>query len=350
MQNLNIAPSKLITPNKKFIGWYNPYHFGNKKLRKIYNIFAINNKGNIPKNYIQEADIFYSPYYPIPTNLNQTKKCITIYDLIPVMPKYAHFINKDLQHIKQEIQEILNSLTHTYISTISAFTKQDLLEYCPHINPTNVTPIHLGIDEKKFNANHTETDWVRVKARYNLPDNYFLTLGTVEPRKNCLYIIESFKHFLSEHPIEDIYLVVAGNQTIEYQKILKNQAGLKNNIIFTGRVDDNDIAVLYSRANSFYFMSLAEGFGFPPLEAMACGVPVVSSNATSLPEIIGSAGILLDPSDKNSLPKTMFDMYQDNALRKKYVHLGLEHVKQFTWEKTANQYYNLFKQIIDKSF
>ena len=347
LQNLHINPSKLITPPKKCIGWYNPYHFGNKKLRSLYHFFGINNYGSIPKKYIQTADLFYSPYYPIPTYLHNIKTAITIYDLIPVMPQYAHFINTDLIHIKQEIQHILNSIKNSYIATISHFTKQDLLAFCPNINPARVLPIHLGIDTKKFNAHHTKADWERVKKTYNLPATYFLTLGTVEPRKNGLHIIKSFNHFVQKYGIDNVYLVVAGNLTFEYQQILKNEI-TNQHILFTGRVEDDDIAILYAKANSFYFMSFAEGFGFPPLEAMACGVPVVTSNTTSLPEIIGTAGITLSPTDVNSLSNTMYKLYTEEAMRKNYIQLGLDHIKKFTWQNTANQYYQFFKQVINE--
>ena len=348
LNKLNINSNRLITPNK-FTGWYNPYKFGNKKLRILYNLFGINNKGKIPQRYLIQMDLFYSPFYPIPANLKLIKKCITIYDLIPVLPKYQYFIeNKFYNHIRKEIEPIFKSITDdTFISTISHFTKQDLLAFCPNIDPARVLPIHLGIDTKKFNAHHTKADWERVKKTYNLPATYFLTLGTVEPRKNGLHIIKSFNHFVQKYGIDNVYLVVAGNLTFEYQQILKNEI-TNQHILFTGRVEDDDIAILYAKANSFYFMSFAEGFGFPPLEAMACGVPVVTSNTTSLPEIIGTAGITLSPTDVNSLSNTMYKLYTEEAMRKNYIQLGLDHIKKFTWQNTANQYYQFFKQVIDE--
>ncbi|MCX8473316.1 MAG: glycosyltransferase family 1 protein, partial [Sediminibacterium sp.] len=348
LSNLGIIPNKLITPQKRFIGWYNPYHFGNKQLRKFYQFFGINNHGSIPIKYQQTADIFYSPYYPIPAYLQSIKKCITIYDLIPVLPQYAHFINKDFQHVVPEIKSILNSANQCNISTISEFTKQDLLTWNPNINPALVIPIHLGIDQLKFVPQHHQTDWLKVQTKYNLPNKYLLTLGTVEPRKNGLHIIKAFQQCIHDYKINDLYLVIAGNITVEYKKTLNAQLELKNKVIFIGRIDDADISILYSRANSFYFMSFAEGFGFPPLEAMACGVPVVTSNTTSLPEIIEDAGIMLDPNDEHILSQTMYQLYSSQDLCQKYIQLGLNHVKKFTWQKTANEYYNLFKKIVDE--
>ncbi|MDI9338247.1 MAG: glycosyltransferase family 1 protein [Alphaproteobacteria bacterium] len=347
LKDLNIDHQKLITP-PKFTGWFNPYHFGNKQLRKLYNLFGITNKGEIPVKYLNFCKLFYSPYYPIPNNLPKIIKCITIYDLIPIMPKYKPFMNADFKNISSEIKNVIKSLPGNYISTISQFTKNDLLEQCNTLNANQITPIHLGIDINKFNNKHSDADWLKVKAKYNVPDAYFLTLETIEPRKNCLHIIKSFQHFAKTNTT-NISLVIAGDQTTIYKKQLLEQSDILNKIVFIGPIEENDLPILYSRANSFYFMSLAEGFGFPPLEAMACGVPVVTSNTSSLPEIIGKSGIVLNPENVNELAKVMYMLSTSNSMRTKYIELGLEHIKQFTWEKTAQNFFIWFQNVLNEN-
>ena len=141
---------------------------------------------------------------------------------------------------------------------------------------------------------------------------------------------------------------MVGTKGWMYDEIFKeyeNANELKSKIIITGRVPDEDLATIYSNAHSFYYMSLYEGFGLPPLEAMQCGIATVTSNTSSLPEVVGDAGIMLEPNDSESLCNTMWKLYSDESLRKEYCLKGIEQSKLFSWEKCAIEHINIYSKI-----
>ena len=155
---------------------------------------------------------------------------------------------------------------------------------------------------------------------------------------------------VKENEVYELSLVLVGSMGWDYDKIFKeyeNAHEFKDKIIITGRVPDEELASLYSNAHSFYYMSLYEGFGLPPLEAMQCGLATVTSNTSSLPEVVGDAGIMLDPTDETALIQTMKELYYDEELRKSYANKGLERSKNFSWEKCVKEHIEIYKRIVN---
>lgn len=302
-------------------------------------------KNTFYKNVFEEADIFHSFYYPINQEVKKysnLKKVVTIHDLIPVLFPNLHYTSSFIEEIIASIGK------DDYAICVSENTKKDLIKYAPHINPDHVFVSLLAASKSLFYVCENVEKFNSIKERYNLPDKYFLSVGTLEPRKNTDFVIRSFLKFIKENQIDDLSLVLVGTKGWDYDKIFEeynNANKLKDKILFTGRVPDEDLASLYSHAHSFYYLSLYEGFGLPPLEAMQCGVATVTSNTSSLPEVVGDAGIMLDPKDEILLRKTMYDLYNDDLLRQKYAQKGLEQAKLFSWEKSANDLVAIYEKI-----
>ncbi|MCP9493203.1 MAG: glycosyltransferase family 4 protein [Pyrinomonadaceae bacterium MAG19_C2-C3] len=298
---------------------------------------------------VAEADIFHSPFYPFPAHLkrfNHTKKFLTIYDLIPLMfPQFFEFSEDHL------LKAVVNSIDETtWVTCISQATKNDLCNQVKSLDPERVTVTHLAASELFY----CETDSARntvVKNKYNLPDApYILSLSTLEPRKNIAQTIRSFARLVTQESITDLYLVLVGAKGWNYDSIfaaIEENEALRKRIIVTGYVDDDDLASLYSGALAFVYPSFYEGFGLPPLEAMQCGVPVITSNTSSLPEVVGDAGIMVDPHDTDALCQSMLDLYTDSRLRAALKRKSIERAKQFSWDKCVQQTIRAYRTASD---
>jgi glycosyltransferase involved in cell wall biosynthesis len=295
-------------------------------------------------------DIFHSPYHPIPTGLKNNKsikKFWTSYDLIPIL--FPHFF---LQETIDEVKCALSRLDRdTWVVCISESTKNDLLNYLGNkIDPAKlvVTPLAASNNFYKVeDANEIKN----VLTKYSIPTDkpYILSLCTLEPRKNIVQIIKAFVNLVQDEKINDLHLVLAGTKGWKFDAIfneVKHVDVLRNKVFATGYVSKKDQAALYSGAKMFAYPSFYEGFGLPPLEAMQCGVPVITSNTSSLPEVVGNAGIMVDPYDLASLTQSMLNLYRNESLQKEYGIKALERSKIFTWHQTANLTVAAYKKSI----
>jgi len=317
-----------------------------KLFRYLYSKIGIYNYKNTHDERIwNNAEVFHSFYHPINnkvrkyTNLN---KIVTVHDLIPILFPDLHFTSS-------LIEEIIASIGKDgYAICVSENTRKDLLAYAPHLNPEHIFVSLLAASKDLFYVCNDNNKFNLIKKKYNLPGKYFLSVGTLEPRKNVDHVIRTFLKVIKENNINDLGLVLVGAKGWDYDKIFHeydNAQELKDKIIITGRVPDEDLASLYSHAHSFYYMSLYEGFGLPPLEAMQCGVATVTSNTSSLPEVVGNAGIMLNPNDVESLAETMLNLYKDEGLRTFYSEKGLERSQMFSWKKCADEHVEIYKKI-----
>jgi glycosyltransferase involved in cell wall biosynthesis len=289
---------------------------------------------------LNRMDIFHSPYYPIPSNITNQKKIkrlLTVYDLIPVLhPQY--FPEQEEHTVKKAIRTIG---ADGYAFTISQATKDDLCNHQKEVNPEHVFVTHLAASPQLFYPVTDPGMITRMRAKYNIPEGpYFLGLSTLEPRKNLDHAIRCLARVIQEANLPDLHLVLVGTKGWLFDKIFTelDKAGpVRKRVILTGFVDDADLAALYSGALGFIYPSFYEGFGLPPLEAMQCGVPVITSNTSSLPEVVGNAGIMLDPRDEDALCQAMLKVYQDNKLRAEMAKMSLEQAAKFSWEKCVRQ-------------
>lgn len=290
-----------------------------------------------------KVSLYHSPFYPIPIEVTNCCKLITIYDLIPV--KFPEFFGHRQDSL---IKGCLNSITdNDFINCISESTKKDLLNYDSNISSDRVLVSHLAADEKKFYSCQDLQLINDVHQKYNIPETpYLLSVCTLEPRKNLAHVIRCFLKLIQEKDIPDLNLVLVGTQGWQYDEIITESNRdfiLRERIIFTGFVPDEDLAPLYSDALAFLYLSIYEGFGLPPLEAMQCGTPVITSNTSSLPEVVEEAGIMISPDDVDGLCDAIYNLYTRVDLRKLLFQKSLEQSEKFTWEKTLQQTIEIYK-------
>ena len=294
---------------------------------------------------IDNCDLFHSFYHPFTNGVlkNNIKRSITYLDIIPL--KFNGYPDSLINRTK----DIVNSIASNHAISISEFSKNDLLNYDKRIKPENVYVAPLAASKTLFYKNNSKEDWTHVKAKYSLPENYFLCVAGSDIRKNIPHIIQSFNKFLLQEKPKDIHLVLTGNGSHNLSMLndLNISNEVKSKIFIPNKfIDSDDLAVLYTNAKCFFFMSLYEGFGLPALEAMQCGTPTVVSNTTSLPEVVGEGGILLPPTDIDALCETMNNMYKDESLRNKYAKAGLKKASTFSWQRCADEYADIFTKII----
>ncbi|MBQ8297142.1 MAG: glycosyltransferase family 4 protein, partial [Ruminococcus sp.] len=231
------------------------------------------------------------------------------------------------------------------IVTDSEFSKSEILKYFPqHEKKLRVVP--CGVDLNKFRPCENPERIPEVKKSLEIEGEYFLYLGTIEPRKNLERLIEAY-HIFSQREKDAPKLVLAGGKGWLYDSIFAKVKELKldDKVIFTKYVPSEDMNPLMCGAVAFVFPSIYEGFGMPPLEAMACGVPVLSSDAASLPEVTGDCAVICDPYSPESIAEGLMKLYSDDNLRKQLSERGLERAKGFTWEASAEILYNVYREL-----
>lgn len=242
----------------------------------------------------------------------------------------------------------------TTIFTVSEYTKNSFLKKFDEFIDNKIIVNYLAVDKNKYYKIEEGKLDDSVLDKYDISKNskYFLTLSSLNTRKNLSFLIDCFVKFLEINPeINDLNLVLAGPKgwlIDDMFESIKNADKYKNKIILTGFIDESDINTVYNGAFSFVFPSLAEGFGLPVLEALQCGVPVISSNTTSLPEVYADAAISIDPRNEEGLINAMHDIYYDDELRNELTKKGLEQAKKFSWVKTTKTMINEYLNIINE--
>jgi glycosyltransferase involved in cell wall biosynthesis len=289
----------------------------------------------IRPSYLSECDIFHSPYHPIPPQVKEARtvsRFLTVYDLIGLLhPEFFTF--KHAHHIIKSVVDNIDP--ETWVLSISQATKDDLCSYRKDIDPDRVIVTPLAASDM-FYPNRDDDDLRRVSQKYNIPEHpYILSLSTLEPRKNIDHTIRCFAKLIEQEHISDLSLVLVGTKGWNYDKIFEEvlaKPELKDRIIITGYADDMDLSAIYSGALAFVYPSFYEGFGLPPLEAMQCGVPVITSNTSSLPEVVGDAGIMVSPTDTDALCQAMLTVYRDQAVRESMSVMALKRAGLFSWD------------------
>lgn len=229
------------------------------------------------------------------------------------------------------------------IVTISEFSKREIIKYL-HLPEEKITVVPCGVDHNIYHPDYTKQQIQSVLDRYGIRREYFLYLGTIEPRKNLERLIGAYEKLRKEN--KDIpQLVLAGKKGWLcdgiYEKV--HRLHLEDQVLFTGYVSEEDSPLLMCGAKAFLFPSLYEGFGMPPLEAMACGTPVIVSNTSALPEVTGDAGVLVNPECEDELCTAMRRILEDEAHRRHVACLGLERASCYTWKKSASLLMDVYR-------
>jgi glycosyltransferase involved in cell wall biosynthesis len=217
------------------------------------------------------------------------------------------------------------------ILTVSQFSRNRLIDALD-VDPRRIFVVPNGVDAMFRPIEHEGIE--PVLTRLDLPSDYVLTLGSLEPRKNLARLLRAWRLLLSRRVIDKkLSLVVAGGKHSSFPQT--DYLPLPEHVVFTGYISDEDLPALYSGARAFVYPSLYEGFGLPPLEAMACGAPVITSASTSLPEVAGDAALLIDPADVESIADGIESVLNDCDLRNALSAASHKHAKLFTWDRSA---------------
>jgi len=305
----------------------------------------------------EKLDVFHSPDILLP-RAYQGASIITAHDL--AFYKFPELISPEKPYLLKTIVSNILKQTKKVIA-VSKSTAKDLQEIFD-LDVEKIETIYHGID-KRFFKKRNLSEIKKVKKKYSIKKDYLFFLGTLEPRKNIIRIIEAYERFrdrliqslsntknktkINQNIFSKYQLVLAGAEGHDFKKIKKKivDSEYRNDIILPGYVEADDLGALFSGASLFVFPSLYEGFGLPILEAMAKGIPIISSNTSSIPEVTQNAAILVDPYNVAQIAQAIYLLLGDKTLQKKLITKGRTRVKSFTWEKCAKKTLGVYKQI-----
>ncbi|MFT4664003.1 MAG: glycosyltransferase involved in cell wall biosynthesis [Polaribacter sp.] len=297
------------------------------------------------RNKFENYDLIH---IPLPQNFFFLKEAkgrflVTVHDL--THKSYPEFHTKENVKLSEKgMQEIIKKKAH--LLAISESTKADILKDYPSINEDNISVIYEACNRSHFKPQCEEAGIKKVREKHQLPDcPYFLTLSTLEPRKNLLNTIRAFENLVTETGDQNLALFICGKKGWKTEELFRKENLNNKNIFFTGFVDEVDLPALYSNALALCYVSLYEGFGLPPMEAMACGTTVIYGNNSSMPEVIGDAGIAADPNDVNDIKENMMLLLEEETRLELYKK-AIKRSNKFSWTKTAWETLNLYERCI----
>ncbi len=284
-------------------------------------------------------DLFHSPDFVLPPT-GRTPTILTVHDLsflrVPecYLPGFRRYLERAVTRAVGRAEWILAD---------SESTRRDLMGLMA-VEPDRVSVIYPGV-EPRFHPVRDSEVLNRVRDHYNLPERFVLGLGTLQPRKNFPGLVDGFGRLVQGIGNGELQLVVVGSKgwMCEDTYAAAAKVGLEDRVHFPGFVEDDDLPALYSLAVAFAFPTWYEGFGLPVLEAMACGTPVVTADNSSLPEVVGQAGLLVDAGDADALAGALARLLGDEALRAQLAAAGIEQARQFTWTAAARQLLTVYQ-------
>ncbi len=306
---------------------------------KLLNLVTVVGFGPYFDHWLKQPDVYWVPANNFINLSPQVSSVFTCHDLSwLVFPEF--YSNKGkIWHRALQLEKKYQQADK--IIAVSEHTKNDILRFFPKINPDKISVIYSGVEAVKLSSEQIEQQ-VKLLA---LPKNYILYLGNIEPRKNLLSLISAFLKLQSKFP--DLYLLIAGGDGWHrgYSRRVQKKIAKHPRIKYLGYVNELQKLVLYNQALSFVFPSYYEGFGFPPLEAMTQNCPVIASHTSALPEVIGEAGVLINPFAVNDLSVAIAEIISNENWRQQLKILGQQQVAKFTWEKTVVQMKQLFNHL-----
>jgi len=283
------------------------------------------------------VDLFHATDHLSP-RLSRVRSVFTLHDLVfrfhpeTHMPLNRWFLTLMMPRFLRAADAVI---------AVSQCTKRDAMRLYG-LDEAKIRVIYEGVNTRFRPADSEAIKDVR--ARYGLPERFILYVGTIEPRKNLTILLEAYQALRSQG--SNFKLVIVGKKGWLYKGFFQRlrELGLEGEVVFPGFVPDEDLPALYSAANLFVFPSLYEGFGLPPLEAMACGTPVIASNVSSLPEVVGEAGIMVEPRDVRALAEAMERVLMDN---REVGEKELQQAARFSWERAARETLLVYAEVAD---
>ncbi len=232
------------------------------------------------------------------------------------------------------------------ILTVSEFSRQDIIKTY-RLPPERITVTHNGCEAQFTPQPSSDREAEMIKQKFGIARDYLLAVGSVQPRKNLIRLLRAYVLLREQQPSFQLQLVIVGRQLWLYKEVLREikQQNFAMDVIVTGYASDEDLPALYRSAVALVYPSLFEGFGLPPLEAMACGTPVITSNCSSLPEVVGKAALLVNPYETADITQTIWKLAQDVMLRAQLREAGIEQARQFTWRAAAEKTLAVYQAI-----
>lgn len=292
---------------------------------------------------ISPVDVFHGTNYCVPV-FAPCPTVATVHDMSLLSHSGTHE-NDNVRRGRRRLPIMIRRATR--IIAPSEWTKQEIIRIMG-TRPDKIRVIHEGAREKMKRLPSEER--TAVLDKHGIRTQYLLYVGTIEPRKNLTTLIRAYDELLRQTTHRPQLVLCGGRGWMEDEVFrLVEELKLQDQVRFTGYVDDADLPALYSGAEAFVYPSIYEGFGLPPLEAMACGTPVVTSNVSSLPEVVGEAGLLHDPLDHMTLTRHFVTLLSDRSASEKLQRAGLEQASRFSWERAARETQALYDEVFEES-
>jgi glycosyltransferase involved in cell wall biosynthesis len=306
--------------------------------------YSIGEQFAIPLDLRRErVDLFHAPHYVLPP-LTPCRSVVTIHDCIHL--RFPQYLPNRIAYAYARAS--LWTATHraARVITVSEASKRDILSYFS-VPESRVEVIYNAIDER-FWQQPTPDEMDRVRERYQLNAPFVLYAGNIKPHKNLERLIEAFNMLRQAPHLRHVQLLIIGDEISKYASLRRavHRYKLHKHVRFFGFVSDQTLAALYRLADVFVFPSLYEGFGLPPLEAMASGTPVIASNASSLPEVVGGAALMIDPYDAEAIADAMRRVLTDAALRSELRAKGFDRARSFSWERSIRRVREIYDEVL----
>ena len=290
----------------------------------------------------ERLDLFHSPHYILPA-LTPSKTVVTIHDCIHLM--FPEYLRRRVGYAYARASLYTAAHKSDRIFTVSEQSKRDILRFF-NVPPEKIVVTPNAIDDR-VSVPPSQEEITRTRERYQLSHSYLLYVGNIKPHKNLERLIEAF-HLVRAQGRSELELLIIGDEISKLQALRRavHKYDIHRYVRFLGYVPDNTLAVLYRLASVFVFPSLYEGFGLPPLEAMASGTPVVTSNVSSLPEVVGDAAILVDPHSAQAIADGILQVLRSTHLREELRKRGLKRVQEYSWARSVQRVREIYGEVL----
>ncbi|MFC1667995.1 glycosyltransferase family 4 protein [Chlamydiota bacterium] len=314
-----------------------------------YSLFSVKNQILLPlflkKNHI---DLYHSTNYMIPLFFKKSRIVVTIHDIIPL--KYPHFTPKAKKtKLFGLYRWIMKRVVHISDAVIvdSLNSKKDIIDYFS-CNEKKVYRIYPGID-RDFLTKDTNENTINFKELYSVKGEMILAVGRQDPYKNIVSLVKAF-YKLRQETYTNCSLILVGSDDKRYTDAIElvKELEIQKNVTFTGYLSKRDLISLYKQSDLLVLPSRYEGFGLPLIEAFASGLPVIASNSSSIPEVVGDAGLLVDPDDIDGFTNAMKKIFSDHEFSASLIGKGYQRLSYFSWEKAGEELIDIYKNVAQK--
>ena len=290
----------------------------------------------------ERLDLFHSTHYVLPA-LTPSRSVVTIHDCIHLM--FPEYLRHRLGYAYARASLFTAAHKSDRILTVSEQSKRDILKFI-EVPPEKIVVTHNAIDDR-VSVPPSDEEVKRTRERYQLSQSYLLYVGNIKPHKNLERLIEAF-HLVRAQGRSELELLIIGDEISKLQSLRRavHKYDIHRYVRFLGYVPDMTLAVLYRLASVFVFPSLYEGFGLPPLEAMASGTPVVTSDVSSLPEVVGDAAVLVDPYSAQAIADGILKVLRSSHLRDELRQRGLRRAQEYSWARSVERVHRVYTEVL----